>query len=112
MAKLNVMATIKNRDGSEAVERTQGEDGQIITNPVTFRNILLHVVDSPLQGDESMDSKSKLRLWRLGQKIALEDECNFAAEDVTFILERANRIFGAAVYGRLVEALDPALLEA
>lgn len=114
MANVKLTDPLLDRMGNQVVERFQADaNSEIQESKIVLRDVLLRVVDTPLQGsDENMDSTSKLRLFRLGQKIALQDECEFTAPEVTLLLDRANKVFiNPAIYGRIVEALDPATLK-
>jgi len=102
MQKINMTIALNNRKGEELKEN--GE-------PVILRDVLLMTIDGSLPGDDSLESRKKLRLFKLGQKVALEDEMSFTAEDITLLLERANKVFPAMVYGQIVSLLDPSQLD-
>lgn len=101
MATVKLTTELKNRKGEVLKE---GEEN------VVLRDALLTAIDAGLPGDDQMEAKQKVRLFKLGQKVALQDEVEFTAEDTTLVLARALRIYPANVYGQIVEALDPAQL--
>lgn len=75
---------------------------------VVLRDALITSIDAQLPGDDTVDSKTKVRMFRLGQKLAIEDTIELAAAEVELILNRAVKIYPPMVYGQLVEILDPA----
>ena len=86
--------------------------GTTITGPdaesVTIRQVLLTAIDSSFEGDEKMDTATKLKLAKLG--IKLETAESLTAAETTIALERAAKAFGPLVYGQVVKELDPGQL--
>lgn len=82
------------------------------TNSVdaTIRDFLLIAIDANLEGDDKMDTATKLKLARLGMKLEDKEVKTLAAADVTTALERAAKPFNALVYGQIVKELDGAQL--
>lgn len=85
----------------------EGETGEELTIALAIQM----AIDSPMKGDEEMTSENKLKLYRISRKLASDEEVEISNKDATLALERANKFWGAMVYGRLVEQLDPGQLE-
>ncbi len=105
--KLNTVLTTRKGEPLRERDQTTGQDAD-----VQLRDALLTALDAALPGDENTDRKTKTRMYKLGQAIALEETFNPTAEEVTILLDRAARIFPAMVYGQVEKLLDPAAFDA
>ena len=102
MSKVNPSAVILSRKGEPMT--LSGPDSEQLTIGLAVQM----AVDSALEGDDKLSSETKLKHDRIARKFAADEPFEVSGKDATTILERCNKMWGALVYGQLVEALDPA----
>jgi len=59
-----------------------------------------------LQEDANVSAQQKVSMFKLAQKADAGGEQEITSEDVTLIKNRAAKMYGALVVGRVVEALE------
>lgn len=57
-------------------------------------------------GSQKPDADTKLRQFKLAQKISTNDSVELSSEDVTLLKSLADSIFSAIAYGAIVHALE------
>lgn len=109
MPAINLNTVLLDRRGEPVIFNSGGKPV-----PLTLREAIFYVLDTPVEGNDQMDIRSKLKLDRIARKC--EDggnpldnsEAELTSEEVTLILERSS--FNPLVTGRMVELLDPSRL--
>jgi len=90
----------KGQDYVRALE--QGED----PTPLTFSRVVQFAMSQPIKGDDSVEYKTKW-LWHKLAERCEKEECSFNSKETTIILERVGKVFGAMIFGRVKELIDP-----
>jgi len=103
---MNLDKTLTTRTG-QPLQRQVDENN---TENATIRDFLLLAIDANLEGDDKMDTATKLKLARLGMKLEDKEVKAVSASDTTIALERAAKAFNVLVYGQIVKELDGAQL--
>lgn len=102
--KIDVTTHIKNLDGTPAI--IPGSENVVLT----ARKILVDILMFPHEDDARIAGKDKIRLVKLAMKIDAEDEPDFPAEDVAFLVARVDKMCPPLTVYRLREIIDPASL--
>lgn len=79
-----------------------GED----PSPITFKRAVQFAMSQPLRGDDSVEYKQKW-LWHKIAERCEKAECTFNSKETTVILDRVGKVFGAMIFGRVKELIDP-----
>jgi hypothetical protein len=99
--KIDVNTQLLNLDHTPAMVGDQ---------PLTARRILIDSLMLSHDDDARMSGKDKVRLVKLALKIDAEDEPDFPAEDVSFLVARVDKMCPPLTVYRIREILDPASL--
>jgi hypothetical protein len=100
---MNLDKTLSTRTG----QTLQRQVDETTSADATVRDFLLLAIDANLEGDDKMDTATKLKLARLGMKVEDKEFKSLSASEVTIALERASKAFNVLVYGQIVKELDP-----
>ena len=103
---MNLDKTLTTRTG-QSLQRQVDETTSV---DATIRDFLLLAIDANLEGDDKMETATKLKLARLGMKLEDKEVKAVSAADTTIALERAAKAFNVLVYGQIVKELDGAQL--
>lgn len=58
------------------------------------------------ESDQRLSAEDKLKIYRLGKKVAAGGVVDFSTEELALIKERINKTFGAMPAGAVMEILD------
>jgi hypothetical protein len=84
--------------------RREAEDSE--PDPLTFAAAVQAAMSMPLQTDQGIEYKQKWLMHKLAERCERES-ASFNAKETVMILERVSKVFGATVFGRVKEMIEP-----
>lgn len=86
-----------------------GQEQQESGRTVSIGDLLLVVINTPLESDAALGHAAKMDLYRLGLSVAQSDTVELTPEQVVLITERGAQTLHNLPYGRLMDAIrEPA----
>lgn len=96
----------------------KGLEGKALTNgdpkdpqPITLGDEVALALDAPLQTDSDETQTHKIARAKLAEKLVTCKACSLSITETALILERANKVLPALLYGQVVKILDPTQFE-
>ena len=82
-------------------------DGTEFDDKPTLQSISVLALTTPVRSDESVDINRKLSLYRLAQRLTLDEEVDVTAEDIVLIKDRISKVIqNVVVIGRAFDLLE------
>ena|SRR5664280_2926927 len=98
-----ILVNKTNLDGSAIL----GEDHRPIQEPEMLRNYLALALNNTAQGDnEVFTPEQKVKIYALTTKLYSKKEVDLTLNDRAFLKERAGKVYGPLVYGRICDILE------
>jgi hypothetical protein len=68
-------------------------------------------LNSAIDSDQRLTAEDKLKMYRVGKKIAIGGIVDFSPEEIVLIKERVGKLYGAMAMGAICEILDADYVE-
>lgn len=88
---IHTLDTIKDYDGTPAVEPRQNPDGTVRLEPVTLRFLIWQVLNTPLP-NEGWDPAEKAMCFDLSVRTTQQDEAELSADECAFVIARSAKV--------------------